>query len=109
MATLTDEHIASVSLTDADRDPDAFAQKLGSSFDSLSKQFGGQVEVTPDRRYVFVHDEASEVDADRANRTICSVYELPSGRLWARSALTAGRGSARGPVTNAERDSHLVG
>ena len=33
MATLTDEHIASVSLTDADRDPDAFAQKLGSSFE----------------------------------------------------------------------------
>ena len=33
MATLTDEHIASVSLTDADRDPDAFAQKLGRSFE----------------------------------------------------------------------------
>jgi isopenicillin N synthase-like dioxygenase len=33
MATLTDEHIASVSLTDADRDPDAFARKLGGSFE----------------------------------------------------------------------------
>jgi isopenicillin N synthase-like dioxygenase len=33
MATLTDEHIASVTLTDADRDPDAFARKLGSSFE----------------------------------------------------------------------------
>ena len=32
MATITDDHIASVSLTDADRDPDAFAQKLGHSF-----------------------------------------------------------------------------
>ena len=33
MATLTDEHIASVSLIDAEREPDAFAQKLGSSFE----------------------------------------------------------------------------
>jgi isopenicillin N synthase-like dioxygenase len=32
MATITDDHIASVSLKDADRDPDAFAQKLGHSF-----------------------------------------------------------------------------
>ena len=32
MATITDDHIASVSLTDADRDPDAFAEKLGHSF-----------------------------------------------------------------------------
>ena len=33
MATLTSDHIASVSLTDADRDPDAFAEKLGKSFE----------------------------------------------------------------------------
>ena len=33
MATITDDHIASVSLKDADRDPDAFAQKLGRSFE----------------------------------------------------------------------------
>src|ERR1044071_4344752 len=33
MATITDDHIASVSLTDFDRDPDAFAQKLGQSFE----------------------------------------------------------------------------
>ena len=33
MATITDDHIASVSLKDADRDPDAFAQKLGHSFE----------------------------------------------------------------------------
>ncbi|HEX6603353.1 MAG TPA: 2-oxoglutarate and iron-dependent oxygenase domain-containing protein [Sphingomicrobium sp.] len=33
MATITDDHIASVSLKDADRDPDGFAQKLGSSFE----------------------------------------------------------------------------
>jgi isopenicillin N synthase-like dioxygenase len=33
MATITDEHIASVSLTEADRDPDAFAQELGQSFE----------------------------------------------------------------------------
>jgi len=32
MATITDDHVASVSLADADRDPDAFAQKLGHSF-----------------------------------------------------------------------------
>ena len=32
MATLTDD-IASVSLADADRDPQAFAQKLGRSFE----------------------------------------------------------------------------
>src|SRR3954469_11989852 len=33
MATITDDNIASVSLKDADRDPDAFAQKLGRSFE----------------------------------------------------------------------------
>jgi isopenicillin N synthase-like dioxygenase len=33
MATLTTDHIASVSLTDADRDPDAFADQLGKSFE----------------------------------------------------------------------------
>src|SRR3954453_22465760 len=33
MATITDDHIASVSLKNADRDPDAFAQKLGRSFE----------------------------------------------------------------------------
>jgi len=34
MATITaDDHIASVSLRDAERDPDAFAQKLGHSFE----------------------------------------------------------------------------
>ena len=33
MSTITADHIASVSLTEADRDPDAFAQKLGSSFE----------------------------------------------------------------------------
>ncbi|HEX6740526.1 MAG TPA: 2-oxoglutarate and iron-dependent oxygenase domain-containing protein [Sphingomicrobium sp.] len=32
MATITDDHIASVSLTDAERDPDGFAEKLGQSF-----------------------------------------------------------------------------
>jgi isopenicillin N synthase-like dioxygenase len=33
MATITDDQVASVSLSDADRDPDAFAQKLGRSFE----------------------------------------------------------------------------
>ena len=33
MATLTSDHIASVSLADADREPDAFAEKLGRSFE----------------------------------------------------------------------------
>ena len=33
MATITADNIASVSLRDADRDPDAFAQKLGKSFE----------------------------------------------------------------------------
>ena len=33
MATITDDHIASVSLKAADRDPDGFAQKLGRSFE----------------------------------------------------------------------------
>jgi len=33
MATITDDHVASVSLKDADRDPDGFAQKLGRSFE----------------------------------------------------------------------------
>jgi isopenicillin N synthase-like dioxygenase len=33
MATISDDQIASVSLEDADRDPDGFAQKLGRSFE----------------------------------------------------------------------------
>ena len=33
MATITADHIASVSLKDADRDPDGFAQALGRSFE----------------------------------------------------------------------------
>jgi isopenicillin N synthase-like dioxygenase len=33
MSTITADHIASVSLHEADRDPDAFAQKLGRSFE----------------------------------------------------------------------------
>ena len=33
MATITADHIASVSLKDADRDPDGFADKLGRSFE----------------------------------------------------------------------------
>ena len=33
MATITDDRVASVSLQDADRDPDAFADKLGRSFE----------------------------------------------------------------------------
>src|SRR5918998_1026587 len=33
MATITDDHIASVSLEDADRDPDGFAEELGRSFE----------------------------------------------------------------------------
>jgi isopenicillin N synthase-like dioxygenase len=33
MATITDDHIASVSLKDADRDPDGFAEQLGRSFE----------------------------------------------------------------------------
>ena len=33
MATITADHIASVSLADADRDPDGFASKLGKSFE----------------------------------------------------------------------------
>jgi isopenicillin N synthase-like dioxygenase len=33
MATIIDDEVASVSLTDAERDPDAFAEKLGRSFE----------------------------------------------------------------------------
>ena len=33
MATITADNIASVSLKDATRDPDGFAQKLGKSFE----------------------------------------------------------------------------
>ena len=33
MSTIADDHIASVSLTEADRDPDVFAEKLGRSFE----------------------------------------------------------------------------
>ena len=41
MATLTDE-IASVSLKDAERDPDAFAQKLGRSFEDYGFAITGR-------------------------------------------------------------------
>ena len=33
MTTITADNIASVSLTEADRDPEGFAEKLGSSFE----------------------------------------------------------------------------
>src|SRR5690349_9297891 len=33
MATISADHIASVSLKDADRDPDGFAEKIGRSFE----------------------------------------------------------------------------
>ena len=78
---LTSDTVASVSLTDADRDPQAFAQELGQSF--------------VDYGFAIVRDHGIEQDLiDRAEALARQFFALPEATK--RAYLIAGGGGARG-------------
>ena len=81
MATITADHIASVSLTDADRNPDAFAQALGRSFE----EYGFAV--------IADHGIPDEL-IHRAEEKAKAFFALPDETK--RSYAMAGGGGARG-------------
>jgi len=79
--TLTSDSVASVSLTDADRNPDQFAQKLGSSFE----EYG----------FAIVRDHGiPQALIDRAEAKAKAFFALPEEVK--RSYLISGGGGARG-------------
>ncbi len=79
--TLTSDSVASVSLTDADRNPDAFAQELGSSFE----EYG----------FAIVRDHGISQDLiNRAEAKAKDFFALPDEVK--RSYLIPGGGGARG-------------
>jgi len=81
MATLTTDNIASVSLNDADRDPDAFAQRLGHSFE----EYG----------FAVIADHGIPQDLiDRAEDKAKAFFALPEETK--RKYAVAGMGGARG-------------
>jgi len=81
MATITDDEIASVSLKDADRDPDGFAQKLGRSFE--------------DYGFAIIADHGIPDELiDRAEEKAKAFFALPEEVK--RKYLIAGGGGARG-------------
>ncbi len=82
MATVThDDHIASVSLKDADRDPQAFAQKLGRSFE----EYG----------FAIIADHGiPDALIERAEEKAKAFFALPEEVK--RKYLIAGGGGARG-------------
>jgi isopenicillin N synthase-like dioxygenase len=78
---LTSDSVASVSLTDADRNPDAFAQELGSSFE----EYG----------FAIVRDHGISQDLiERAEEKAKAFFALPEEVK--RSYLIPGGGGARG-------------
>jgi len=78
---LTSDSVASVSLSDADRDPSAFAQELGSSFE----EYG----------FAIVRDHGiSQALIDRAEAKAKAFFALPEDVK--RSYLIPGGGGARG-------------
>jgi isopenicillin N synthase-like dioxygenase len=78
---LTSDSVASVSLSDADRDPQAFAQELGSSFE----EYG----------FAIVRDHGiPQALIDRAEEKAKAFFALPEEVK--RSYLLAGTGGARG-------------
>ena len=78
---LTSDSVASVSLTDADRNPDAFAQELGSSFE----EYG----------FAIVRDHGIPQDLiERAEEKAKAFFALPEEVK--RSYLIPGGGGARG-------------
>jgi isopenicillin N synthase-like dioxygenase len=81
MATITDDHIASVSLKDADRDPDTFAQKLGHSFE----EYGFAI--------IADHGIPDEL-IHRAEEKAKAFFALPDEAK--RKYFVAGGGGARG-------------
>jgi isopenicillin N synthase-like dioxygenase len=81
MATITDDEIASVSLKEADRDPDAFAQELGRSF----KEYGFAI--------VADHGIPDEL-IHRAEAKAKAFFALPDEVK--RKYLIPGGGGARG-------------
>jgi isopenicillin N synthase-like dioxygenase len=81
MALVTDDDIASVSLKDADGDPDGFAQKLGRSFE--------------DYGFAIIADHGiPEELIDRAEEKAKAFFALPEGVK--RKYFIAGTGGARG-------------
>jgi isopenicillin N synthase-like dioxygenase len=81
MATLTTDNIASVSLKDAGRDPDAFAQRLGHSFE----EYG----------FAVIADHGIPQDLiDRAEDKAKAFFALPEEVK--RKYAVAGMGGARG-------------
>ena len=81
MATITDDEIASVSLKDADRDPDGFAEKLGRSFE--------------DYGFAILSDHGIPDELiHRAEEKAKAFFELPEAVK--RKYLIAGGGGARG-------------
>ena len=79
--SITSDSVASVSLTDADRNPDAFAQELGSSFE----EYG----------FAIVRDHGISQDLiDRAEAKAKEFFALPEEVK--RSYLLPGTGGARG-------------
>jgi len=81
MTTITADHIASVSLTDADRNPDAFAQALGRSFE----EYG----------FAVIADHGISDDLiQRAEEKAEAFFALPDETK--RSYAVAGGGGARG-------------
>src|SRR5439155_16620600 len=81
MATITADGIASVSLTDADRDPDAFAEKLGRSFE----EYGFAIIADHDIPDALIHDAEEKAKA---------FFALPDEAK--RKYHIAGGGGARG-------------
>ena len=81
MATITADHIASVSLKDADRNPDEFAQKLGRSFE----EYGFAI--------IADHGIPDEL-IHRAEQKAKDFFALPEEVK--KSYLIAGGGGARG-------------
>jgi len=81
MATLTTDNIASVSLTDADRDPEAFAERLGRSFE----EYG----------FAVIADHGIPQDLiDRAEDKAKAFFALPEDVK--RKYAVPGMGGARG-------------
>ena len=81
MATITADHLASVSLKDVDRDPDAFAQKLGRSFE--------------DYGFAIIADHGIPDDLiDRAEEKAKAFFALPE-EVKRKYQVAAG-GGARG-------------
>jgi isopenicillin N synthase-like dioxygenase len=81
MATITDDQVASVSLQDADQNPDAFAQKVGRSFED----FGFAI--------IADHGIPEEL-IQRAEEKAKAFFALPEEVK--RQYLIAGQGGARG-------------